>query len=58
MSEYQLVEKPFLDQLAALGWEIIDHGPGIPQDPTISLRTNFRQVILPAIFRQQVCQPA
>jgi type I restriction enzyme, R subunit len=56
MSEYQLVEKPFLDQLAALGWEIIDHGPGIPQDPTISLRTNFRQVILPAIFRQQVRQ--
>ncbi|MBD2329270.1 HsdR family type I site-specific deoxyribonuclease [Alkalinema sp. FACHB-956] len=56
MSEYQLVEKPFLDQLAALGWHIIDHGPGIPQDPTISLRTDFRQVILPTIFRQQVRQ--
>ena len=24
MSEYSFVEKPFLDQLAALGWNIID----------------------------------
>jgi len=27
MSEYSLVEKPFLDQLAALGWKVIDQGP-------------------------------
>ena len=33
MSEYLHVEKPFLDQLAALGWEVIGHGPhGIPGD--------------------------
>jgi len=26
MSEYQYVEKPFLDQLSALGWKVIDQG--------------------------------
>lgn len=26
MSEYQYVEKPFLDQLAALGWDVVDQG--------------------------------
>ncbi len=25
MSEYTHVEEPFLDQLAAVGWEVIDH---------------------------------
>ena len=34
MSEYFHVEKPFLDQLAALGWKVIDQGQGfIPSDP-------------------------
>lgn len=34
MSEYLHVEKPFLDQLAALGWMIIDQGQGfIPCRP-------------------------
>ncbi len=34
MSEYFHVEKPFLDQLAALGWTVIDQGHGfIPSDP-------------------------
>lgn len=26
MSERSFVEKPFLDQLAALGWHIVDQG--------------------------------
>ena len=26
MSEYSFVEKPFLDQLDALGWQVIDQG--------------------------------
>jgi hypothetical protein len=26
MSEYLFVEKPFLDHLVALGWEVIDQG--------------------------------
>ena len=29
MSEYLHVEKPFLDQLATLGWTVIDQGPGV-----------------------------
>jgi type I restriction enzyme R subunit len=55
MSEYLHVEKPFLDQLAALGWEVIDHGVGmIPADPITSLRSHFREWILPNIFRESV----
>nr|WP_261341281.1 hypothetical protein [Rhodopirellula sp. SM50] len=27
MSEYVYVEKPFLDQLAALDWDVPDQGP-------------------------------
>ena len=46
MSEYSFVEKPFLDQLAALGWSIIDQGSGIPSDPSVSLREDFRQWVL------------
>ena len=46
MSEYNFVEKPFLDQLDALGWRVIDQGAGIPGDPTVSLRTSFRQWVL------------
>lgn len=54
MSEYSFVEKPFLDQLAALGWTVIDQGPGIPTDPTKSLRTSFREVTLREEFDRTV----
>jgi type I restriction enzyme R subunit len=55
MSEYSLVEKPFLDQLAALGWHAIDQGVGaIPSDPAPSLRTSFREWLLPEVFRSAV----
>lgn len=55
MSEYLHVEKPFLDQLAALGWTVIDQGQGfIPSDPTASLRGNFREWLLPEVFRDAV----
>ncbi|MBT0895261.1 HsdR family type I site-specific deoxyribonuclease, partial [Geobacter hydrogenophilus] len=55
MSEYLHVEKPFLDQLAALGWMVIDQGQGfIPSDPTVSLRTTFREWLLPEVFRNTV----
>lgn len=47
MSEYTFVENPFLAQLAALGWEIIDQGfNNIPTNPMASLRSSFREVIL------------
>lgn len=55
MSEYTLVEKPFLDQLAGLGWTVIDQGVGIiPSDPAASLRTSFREWLLPEVFREAV----
>jgi len=54
LSEYKFVEKPFLDQLQALGWIIIDQGEGIPKDPTKSLREDFREVTLKGVFKQSV----
>ncbi len=55
MSEYLHVEKPFLDQLAALGWKVVDQGHGmIPNDPAKSLRKTFREWLLPEVFRQAV----
>ncbi len=55
MSEYLHVEKPFLDQLAGLGWEVIDQGCGvIPSDPATSLRESFREWLLPQVFRDAV----
>jgi type I restriction enzyme, R subunit len=51
MSEYLNVEKPFLEKLRQLNWEVIDHGAsGISQDPKKSLRSNFKEVILKAVF--------
>ncbi|MFM2073883.1 MAG: hypothetical protein RJB34_188 [Pseudomonadota bacterium] len=54
MSEYTEVERPFLQQLAELGWTIIDQGAGVPQDVTPSLRANFRQWLLPEVFDRAV----
>lgn len=55
MSEYPLVEKPFLDQLVALGWTVINQGVGIiPSDPSQSLRASFREWMLPDMFRSAV----
>ncbi|QYK47939.1 MAG: type I restriction endonuclease subunit R [Phycisphaeraceae bacterium] len=50
MSEYRYVERPFLDQLAALGWVVIDQGEGVPIDPAASLRTDFREVVIKGEF--------
>jgi type I restriction enzyme R subunit len=55
VSEYLHVEKPFLDQLASLGWSAIDQGVGvIPSDPAQSLRASFREWLLPEVFRSSV----
>jgi len=55
MSEYTNVEKPFLEKLESLGWEVIDHGAhGIPQSPEKSLRSNFNDVVLEEVFRKTV----
>lgn len=53
MSEYRFVEQPFLTQLTALGWEVIDQGEGIPKDPAASHRADFREVVLKDIFRNK-----
>ena len=51
MSEYTEVELPFLQQLAAQGWTVVDQGcAAIPQDPATSLRTSFREWLLPGVF--------
>jgi len=50
MSEYTEVEQPFLQQLESLGWTIIDQGSCVPQDAGPSLRSNFRQWLLPEVF--------
>lgn len=55
MSEYLHVEKPFLEQLGALGWQVVDQGQTcIPSDPAKSLRTSFREWFLPEVFRDAV----
>jgi len=50
MSEYTEVEQPFLHQLAELGWEVIDQGSAVPQSAAPSLRSDFRQWLLPEVF--------
>ena len=50
MSEYTKVKQPFLQQLESLGWNSVDQGSEIPQDPNKSLRQSFRQWLLPEVF--------
>jgi type I restriction enzyme R subunit len=55
VTEYTLVEKPFLGQLEELGWTVVDQGAGvIPSDPAQSLRKSFREWLLPEVFRASV----
>lgn len=55
MSEYTNVEKPFLEKLRQLGWDVIDCGCGqIPQDPAASKRSSFREVTLEEVFRESI----
>ena len=54
MAEYIDVEKPFLDKLRQLQWTVIDQGFGIPQEPEKSLRENFKQVLLPKVFKNTI----
>jgi type I restriction enzyme R subunit len=50
MSERNLVELPLLQQLKNLDWSVIDQGEGCPSDPTKSLRSTFREVMLKEVF--------
>ena len=54
MSEYTVIEQPFLRQLAAQGWTVIDQGGAVPQAAAPSLRQSFRAWWLPGVFRDAV----
>lgn len=54
MSERTLVELPFMEQLSALGWLVIDQGEALPMDPAKSLRSDFREVALKRVFFDSV----
>lgn len=42
-NEYTLVERPLIEQLTKLGWSHIE---GSKEDPTVTERTSFREVLL------------
>lgn len=53
LDERNHVEKPLLDQLSGLGWEIIDM-TDMPQAPGHTFRNNFSEVVMPKVLREQV----
>jgi type I restriction enzyme R subunit len=52
LDERQHVEKPLQDQLAGLGWEIIDLDA--KQHPGDSHRANFTEVVMLSVLREQL----
>ncbi|MCE2959156.1 MAG: type I restriction endonuclease subunit R [Akkermansiaceae bacterium] len=52
LDERQHVEKPLLDQLVGLSWEIIDLD--LKQHPGDSYRTNFTEVVMLPVLREQL----
>lgn len=52
IDERQHVEKPLLDQLSGLGWEILDLDA--KQRPADSHRTNLTEVVMTAVLRGQL----
>ena len=52
LDERNHVEKPLLDQLAGLGWEIIDLTD--KQTPADSHREYFTEVMMPSVLREQL----
>jgi type I restriction enzyme R subunit len=53
LDERNHVEKPLLDQLSGLGWEIIDLMDE-KQTPAHTFRDNFTEVVMPKVLREQV----
>ncbi len=50
LNEYEHVEKPFMEQLAGLGWETLELK--IQQQPEESFRTSFSEVVLKPKLRE------
>lgn len=50
LDERNHVEKPMLDQLAGLGWEVTDL-TDMKQTPTDTHRESFTEVVMPPVLR-------
>lgn len=50
LDEYSHVEKPFLDQLSGLGWDVLELQ--LQQEPGQSFRTSFSEVVLKPKLRE------
>jgi type I restriction enzyme R subunit len=53
LDEWNHVEKPLLDQLAGLGWEIIDLADK-KQHPADTFRESFTEVVMLPVLREQL----
>lgn len=53
LDERNHVEKPLLDQLAGLGWEVIDL-TDVKQTPADSQRENFTEVVMAPVLRERL----
>ena len=53
LDERNHVERPLLDQLSGLGWEIIDLTEE-KQTPGHTFRDNFTEVVMPGVLREQI----
>ena len=52
LDERRHVEKPLLDQLAGLGWEILDLDN--TQRPADTFRESFAEVLMPPVLRERI----
>ena len=52
LDERNHVEKPLLDQLAGLGWEVIDL-TDMRQTPANTHRESFADVVIPPVLRER-----
>ena len=52
LDERNHVEKPLLDQLAALGWTILDLDS--KQSPSDTFRESFTEVVMLLVLREQL----
>ena len=53
LDERNHVEKPLLDQLAGLGWEVIDL-TDMKQVPADTHRESFTEVVTPPVLRERL----
>ena len=53
LDERNHVEKPLLDQLAGLGWEVIDL-TDMKQTPVDTHRESFTEVLMPPVLRERL----